>query len=110
MNDTRMPAGPKRLPFVGNLFEFRRDPLGFLSQIARQYGDVCLFSIPLQNQIVLVNAPALIEEILIDKNRCFSKSSDYNLLKFVVGEGLLTSEGDFHRRQRRLAAPAFHRQ
>jgi cytochrome P450 len=106
---TGMPPGPKGLPFVGQLFNFRRDPLTFLQQAARDYGDILYFRIGPQN-VFFLNRPEYIQDVLVTHQRTFVKGRGLERAKAFLGEGLLTSEGDFHRRQRRLAQPAFHRQ
>ncbi len=103
------PPGPKGKPFFGHLFVFRRDPIGFLMDIARDYGDIVRFKVGPQN-IFLFNHPDYIKDVLVTYNRNFIKSRGLERTKVLLGEGLLTSEGDFHHRQRRLIQPAFHRQ
>jgi cytochrome P450 len=86
-----------------------RDWIAFISRMQREYGDLVYYrflSIP----VCYVNRPDYIEEILITKYHNFHKSKDYRALRPWVGSGLLTSEGEFWRRQRRLAQPAFHRE
>ena len=104
-----LPAGPKGLPFVGHMFTFRRDPLHFLQQAMRDYGDVVYFKVGPQD-IFLLNHPDAIQSVLVTHQRKFVKGRGLERAKIFLGEGLLTSEGEFHRRQRRLAQPAFHRQ
>src|SRR4051812_49705656 len=58
----------------------------------------------------LLNDPEAIREVLVTKNDSFTKSPALRNAKVTLGEGLLTSEGEFHRRQRRLSQPAFHPQ
>jgi cytochrome P450 len=85
-----------------------RDPLGFLTRCAREYGDF----VPLQfgfRRGVLLNHPDYIEYVLVTNQRNFVKSPAVRRLH-VLGNGLLSSEGEFWRRQRRLIQPAFHRQ
>lgn len=60
--------------------------------------------------MVLVNHPDCIREVLVTKNRAFVKGRVLERAKRLLGEGLLTSEGETHLRQRRLIQPAFHRQ
>jgi len=59
---------------------------------------------------VIVNDAEGAREILVDNHKKYTKSRNYHALKLVLGEGLLTSEGDSWRRQRRLTQPAFHRE
>jgi cytochrome P450 len=110
MSAEPVPPGPKGPPLVGDLFAFRRDPLAFLSRIARDYpGDVVRFR-PGPRDVYLLKHPDLIKDVLVTHQHDFSKSRGLEWAKLFLGEGLLTSEGEFHTRQRRLAQPAFHRQ
>src|SRR5258707_14179642 len=108
-NVTHAPPGPKGLPILGLAFEVRSDPLGTLQRLARQYGDIVSMPVMRMSR-VLVNRPDYIQQLLILDHAKLHKST---LTKLVVGpllgQGLLISEGDFWRRQRRLAQPAFHR-
>jgi cytochrome P450 len=103
------PPGPKGKPILGNQLEFRRNPLGFLLTLAREYGDFVHFKLANLDAYLLTD-PEWIKDVLVTNNRCFHKSRGLELAKSFLGEGLLTSEDDFHHRQRRLAQPAFHRQ
>jgi cytochrome P450 len=103
-----LPPGPS-IGFPRSLLGFRRDPLSFLMNLARDYGDVVYFKIGPQG-IYLVNNPEYIKDILVTNSRNFAKSRGLEVAKRFLGEGLLTSEGEFHRRQRRLVQPAFHQQ
>ncbi len=60
--------------------------------------------------IVFINDPGLIYEVLINQPQNFIKERTQRRMKILLGEGLITSDGEVHRRQRRIAAPAFHRQ
>ncbi len=103
------PPGPKRgLPF-SSLLAYRRGPLPYFQNLARQYGDLSFFRIGPQEAFFL-NHPTLIKDVLVTNNQNFTKGIVLQRAKRLLGEGLLTSEGEFHRRQRRLAQPAFHRQ
>jgi cytochrome P450 len=108
------PPGPKpvrpllaRLSF-GALGPFRKDPPGFLLRNAREFGDLVYFKLGPQHAY-LVNRPEWIRDILVTHQSNFVKSRLLERAKVLLGEGLLTSEGDFHTRQRRLVQPAFHR-
>lgn len=103
------PPGPKRsIPFAG-LLAYRRGPLPYFQNLAKQYGDISYFKIGPQEAYFL-NHPDLIKEVLVTNNQNFMKGLVLQRAKRLLGEGLLTSEGEFHRRQRRLAQPAFHKQ
>jgi cytochrome P450 len=110
MSAAPVPAGPPGAPLLGHMVAFRRDPLGFLLRTARDYpGEVVRFRQGLRD-VYLVKHPDLIKEVLVTRQHDFSKSRALQWAKLFLGEGLLTSEGEFHTRQRRLAQPAFHRQ
>ena len=110
MSAAPVSLGPKGPPVLGQLLAFRRDPIEFLSRIAREYpGDVVHFR-PGPRDSYLLKDPELIKDVLVTRQHDFSKSRGLEWAKLFLGEGLLTSEGDFHTRQRRLAQPAFHRQ
>ncbi len=102
------PPGPKGRLLGENLREYARDPLGFLSDCAREHGDVVRLRFMGQTFYLLSN-PDLIEYVLVENNRNFAKTRILRRNRRLLGEGLLTSEGGFWRRQRRLAQPAFHR-
>lgn len=102
-----LPPGPqKKLPF-SNVIAMRKNPLLFFQKMAEKYGELSYVKIGPQ-EIVLVTNPELIKTILVTDNDNFIKGRVLEMAKMVVGEGLLTSEGDFHKRQKRLLQPAFH--
>jgi cytochrome P450 len=104
---TRAP-GPRGLPWFGSVFPAWRDPLTLFMQSRDRYGDVVRFKFG-PFQYYLVNDPDVVKHVLVDNPKGYTKSRNYLGLKVVLGEGLLTSEGDHWRRQRKLAQPAFHR-
>ncbi|MDQ3010764.1 MAG: cytochrome P450, partial [Acidobacteriota bacterium] len=109
---TTLPPGPKSIiPGINifSLFSIRRNPIEFLTKITEQYGDVAMFKLGPQ-PVVLLNHPDYIRDVLITHNKNFMKGEGLQRAKRLLGEGLLTSEGEFHLRQRRMAQPAFHRQ
>jgi hypothetical protein len=75
---------------------------------ANKYGDIVFFKVG-NERIYLFNHPDLIRDVLVTNQKNFTKSRALVRAKRVLGEGLLTSEGEFHLRQRRLVQPAFHR-
>jgi len=101
--------GPRGVPLLGSLLELRRDPLSFMTQVAREYGDVVRLRVGLVDAYLLSH-PDYVKEVLVTQQHSFKKGLGLESAKSVLGEGLLTSHGDFQRRQRRLIQPAFHRQ
>jgi cytochrome P450 len=104
-----LPPGPKGRFLLGSLVELSRDWLGFYKQCAEEYGDVVHVRLAHVSVYLLVH-PRDIETVLVTQAGNFTKSADYRALARVLGNGLLTSEGEFWKRQRGLIQPAFHRQ
>ncbi len=105
-------AKPPTLPghwLLGNLPEFRRDRLAFFEDAARNHGDIVLGRLG-PRPILLLNHPDFVEEVLVTQNRRFHKHFALKRTRRTLGKGLLTSEGDFWRGQRKLVQPAFHRE
>lgn len=112
------PAGPPDLssnPIQQYLFyrDFLKDPLAKVTGWMAEYGDIFHFRIGNGHQYMVAN-PDMIHELLVKQSNTFIKGLDYTdetggLARFM-GEGLVTSNGDFWKRQRRLVAPAFHTQ
>jgi cytochrome P450 len=88
-------------------FNFLQDPLIVLHNLSREYGDISHFKFG-KNHIYLVNNPDYIKDVLVNQDNNFIKSRGLQLAKRILGEGLLTSEGDLHRQQRQLLQPIFH--
>jgi len=108
MKKKHQPPGPKGDFLLGNLRQFRRGFLPFMRASIESYGDIVHFRIGLSH-IYLVNHPDYIHEVLVAQANKFNKSQ---LLKRVagtfIGNGLIVSNGDVHKQQRRLMQPAFH--
>jgi cytochrome P450 len=103
------PPGPRSLIPGAHLRALQYRPLSFLAQLGRDYGDAAHFKIG-RTDLFFFNHPELVREVLVTRNPSFMKGLALQRTKIVLGEGLLTSEGELHKRQRRLAQPAFHRQ
>src|SRR4026207_1106710 len=104
------PPGPKGQLIRGVMREFNRDTLSFIER-CRDFGDVVHTRFLYVHAYFLYN-PLDIEAILTTNARSYRKAQSLRSPFFhrLVGNGLVTSEGDFWRRQRRLAPPAFRRQ
>jgi cytochrome P450 len=103
------PPGPRSVIPFSYLRTLQRDPIPFFTRVAHEYGDAAQFFVGPQ-QIFLFNHPDLIRELLVTQHRSFHKSRVLQRSKIIFGEGLLTSEEELHKRQRRLVQPAFHRE
>jgi len=104
-----VPPGPRNLWPGQQLLAFRRSPTDFLMRVAREYGDISHFHLGTRS-LYFLNRPDYIKDVLVTRQDNFRKGIALQRAKFLFGEGLLTSEGEQHRRQRRLVLPAFHSQ
>lgn len=102
------PPGPKQHWLRGNLSDFHSDRLGFLTDCARTYGDVINLRFG-PRRVFVFNHPDLLEQVLVSQNVHFRKYFVMRLNPLVFGNGLVTSEGEFWLRQRRLIQPSFSR-
>ena len=109
--DRRAAPHPPRCFLFGNVLELRRDPLAFFAESRDHYGDVVELRLGppgLNVRYFLISSPQGIQHVLRDNQANYRKSVFYKAMKRLMGEGLVTSEGDLWRRQRRLAQPGFH--
>ncbi|KAM3110365.1 cytochrome P450 [Phormidesmis sp. 146-33] len=91
------------------LMEYSRDPLSFMTRCAREFGEIVPLQFECGELFCLLTNPEHITEVLKDR-LLFIKAQDLQSLSGLIGNGLLTSEGDFWQRQRRLIQPVFHQQ
>ncbi len=108
--ETMLPPGPRRLPYIGHMLFLRQDPLGFLQQLQRIYGNMATIYVG-KNPAVLLFRPEYVHYVLVEHPREFSNR---RLLQGgnnggFASEGLLTIDGEQHRRQRHAVQPAFHK-
>jgi cytochrome P450 len=102
--------GPRGHVLLGSLPEVRRDPIRMFLEAFHEHGEVVRFRFgPMVGH--LVSSPEGVNHVLAENNKNYGKRTrGYRNLRYVLGNGLLTSEGEFWKRQRRIAQPAFHRQ
>src|SRR5579883_2186018 len=89
-------------------FTRRRDPIEFFTSLEKKYGKIAHYRLGPEH-FVFINDVDYIREILVTQAANFRKERTQQRMKILVGEGLITSDGEFHMRQRRIAQPAFHR-
>lgn len=107
--NTRTAPGPRGVPFFGSVLDAWRDPIDLMMRSWRAHGDVVKFKFGPFDYLFLNDLDA-IHRVLVENAKAYTKSRNYQGLKLVLGDGLLTSEGETWRRQRKLAQPAFHRE
>jgi cytochrome P450 len=106
----RRAPGPAGHPVFGSLPRARRDPLRLFLQSFREHGEVVRFRFG-PKVAHLISSPEGVNHILAENNKNYGKQTrGYDNLRYVLGNGLLTSEGETWKRQRRIAQPAFHKQ
>lgn len=107
----RLPPGLKlNLPFYITRKFFRPgNPIALFEHLQQSYGTTSHYRIG-NSDVFVLHEPDLIREVLINQADKFIKERTQRRMKILLGNGLITSDGDFHKRQRRIAAPAFHRQ
>ena len=105
----KFPPGPPP-NLIRSLFgAMQQNPLDYFTEMTQKYGDV--FGMRIGNfRTIFINHPDLIEDVLVNNARKYHKGRILQANKYLFGEGLLTAEGDFWLRQRRLSQPAFHRE
>src|SRR5215470_12874874 len=103
------PPGPKPHFIVGNMPLANRDPLAVFERWAREFGDIFYYR-AIWIHVYFLNHPDLIESVLVRNYQNFMKDHVVQNSRWLFGDGLLTSEGEYWKRQRRLSQPALHRE
>ena len=110
MNSSQIPPlAPGALPLFGHLFQFKRNPLTFFAAHANQMGQLYRIKL-LHKEYLVANHPDAIRHILVNNVKNYSRRKSYAFLQELLGDGLLTSEGEPWRKQRRLSQPAFSKE
>lgn len=103
------PPEPKEKHWLfGSGYTLRENAHEVIPGLVKKYGDIFSLSLPFTKLAVAAN-PEHARYVLLDNNKNYRKSLAYDMIKLLLGNGLLTSEGDFWKKQRRLIQPAFHR-
>jgi cytochrome P450 len=102
----RPPMAPGGLPLIGHLLPLARHRLAFMESL-RAHGDIVRIRLGPSDAYV-VNSPELLHQVLVSQAGRFDHGRIFVKARAYLGNGLGTSEGEFHLRQRRMMAPAFH--
>src|SRR6056297_2234279 len=99
---------PKGLPLLGHIRPFKRDPLEFYVETAQEYGPVARFQLA-QREFIQLSDPEYVEHVLVHNNDAYVKGREFReMLEPIVGNGIIATDGEEWRSQRRLLEPAFH--
>ena len=105
-----LPPHPQKAHwFFGNVYHLLWNPIPFLNECSAQFNGIFLLKSHFI-KLVVVTEPEYVKHIMQDNNKSYIKWFKNDVLELLLGRGLLTSEGDFWRKQRRLAQPAFHKE
>lgn len=103
---------PAPANYKTSAFEFMwkmfRNPLDALTNLSHEHGDIARVKTP-KREFFILNHPEFIEQVLVKQQNNFVKGPSLQRARIILGEGLLTSEGEKHLAQRRALQPAFHR-
>ncbi|WP_213803401.1 cytochrome P450 [Granulicella sp. dw_53] len=110
LHKKKLPGLPRSLAF----YWFKRwvkfgNPILLFEHLVKTYGNISHYRF-MGTPIVFINDPELIREVLVTQGSAFVKERTVRRMKVLLGEGLITSDDPIHMRQRKIAAPAFHRQ
>lgn len=105
----KSPPGPRPLVSWSLLYGLRKNPLKFVERLRERYGDIAYFKVGPQ-RVYLLSHPDLVKELLVNHDEQMVKGRGLQIARRLLGDGLLTSEGELHKRQRALVQPVFHKQ
>jgi cytochrome P450 len=103
-----LPPGPRGLPFLGQALRYQRDPFGFFVWMREHYGDISR-DVSSSFPLVQIYSPEAIEQVLVRGAKSYHKDRILKSWDLVFGEGLLVTEGEHWKRDRRVIQPAFSR-
>ena len=104
---SRLPPGPSELPVIGQSLRYLKDPIGFMQEAAT-YGNLVTMSVK-PALLLLVNHPDLIRDIVVTYHQRVGRGPNADVLKYAMGDGLVTAAAAEHLQQRRLMQPQFQR-
>ncbi|WP_406859230.1 cytochrome P450 [Streptomyces sp. HUAS MG47] len=106
---TAVPAAPApgRIPLLGHVLQLWKQPIAFLESL-REHGDIVRLDIGTW-PVHVATSPEHVNAVLVQHAQRFGRGRVFERLRPMFGNGLVTTDGEFHRKQRRMMQPAFHR-
>lgn len=95
--------------FLGHFLPFRKNPYLFFQKHCKEHAGIFMFTL-IGRPFIVLNHPEAIKHVLVSKAKNYSRKSSYQFLEELLGEGLLTTEGDDWRKKRRLSQPTFSKE
>jgi len=109
MKKTYQPMASGALPVIGHYFSFRKSPFLFFQKHTSEQKDLFWFDL-FGRKFLVLNHPDAIKHVLINKAKNYTRKPNYQFLEELLGEGLLTTEGEIWKQKRRLAQPFFNKE
>ena len=107
MNESNLPPGPRSFwELLSMIFMRQKNPIKLYETIFAKYGDIVFFKLA-SFRFVMLNDAQAIEQVLQTDAQNYTKSTSYDRFRFIFGNGLLVSEGDIWKKQRRLMGSSF---
>ena len=103
-----LPPGPRGLDLLRTIAGRRTDPVQLLVDLRERYGDIVHVRVGDTSQFLLAN-PDDVKHVFVDNHRNYTKGPGYQLLASLLGEGLVTAEGETWKRHRRMVQPSLQR-
>ncbi len=110
MNTKKLPPpAPGAIPVLGHIIDFKTNTLNFFEKNCKTMGPIYSFRLMKRNFYVL-NHPDFIKHVLVTNAKNYDRKISYSFLEEMLGQGLLTTEGEEWKKRRRMAQPAFHKE
>ena len=107
---SNIPGPKEKIPFLSNLKKMHTDPVTFMNSSLKEFGDFVRLNYPSYNPpVLLLNNPEMVQEVLVKQYNCMKQGRASKLLKLLLGDGMLTTDGEEHLKQRRQIQPEFRK-
>jgi cytochrome P450 len=103
----KYPPIPPKKPIIGHLSGFKKDPINFMLDTTKEYGDLIMYEI-LNKKVYMINHPDFVKQVLQTNHKNYHKSPGYKPLRLLGGMGIFTNDGEEWLNSRRFYQPAFN--